>query len=594
MTSARTRALLSAWDAIVTRALARLPEARRRDMHQFRLLSRDARRQVIDTMLVSRDADPMQFALWLLALVATPPLVFAGRQALAYNGMVDAPSAVIEQLALGHRLFFVSYSMLAAALFAALSWEALFPDGRDQEVIGTLPVRPAVYAAARLGAAIRLALVVGAVVNVPPAVFYTLLSAAHPMLVRHAPGLLIGHIVSTVLAALLVFLSLLVVRGVTAIVLGARAGAWLGAALQLFTVVAMFEAFFFLPGILGGLASAISNGDPRAALFPPVWYVAVHGWVAASSGPMPAGVVWPAFAGVAALAMVVVPLYLLPARWLGRRALETRTRHRTRRLGSVANRIATIAKVAPSVRGMVVFALASLLRSRRHLLVIATYVGVAIAVAVASVLLLKVRGTFALDVPAAWGLALPLVFQFFLVIGIRAAFRIPTEIDANWPFRLTNPRIADAVRAVRLAALVLAVVPTVLVTVAVTTPVWAWRDVVLTAILQALGGCVLVEWAFVGWTKIPFACGHVPSPDVLKSSWPLYTIAMYLYAFQLSDWQVAALHSPRLFALYIAAAVAAIAVLQAVRHVRLQQQLLEFDVPQDSSAGQLRLSGALN
>src|SRR5687767_15860414 len=108
-------------------ARTRSGQALRRDWHQFRLLSRDAVRQLIDTALFSRDADPMEYALWMLALVATPPAFFASRQLLLYTSLVHAPAEVVEQIALSHRLFFVTYGLLAAALLAAVTWDSLFP-----------------------------------------------------------------------------------------------------------------------------------------------------------------------------------------------------------------------------------------------------------------------------------------------------------------------------------------------------------------------------------------------------------------------------------------------------------------------------------
>ena len=89
----------------------------------------------------------MEFAIWMLALIATPPAFFAANQIFLYSALVKAPQEVVEQIALGHRLFFVVYGMLATALLAALTWEALFPDGSDQEIVGVLPVRPHTYAA---------------------------------------------------------------------------------------------------------------------------------------------------------------------------------------------------------------------------------------------------------------------------------------------------------------------------------------------------------------------------------------------------------------------------------------------------------------
>ena len=136
----------------------------------------------------------------------------------------------------------------------------------------------------------------------------------------------------------------------------------------------------------------------------------------------------------------------LPARWLGRRALETRGRASARAGFTHVRVVSTVDGIMrPAGARLFGFAVASLLRSRRHLLVLATYLGVAIAICDRQHPDLKVRhASRMLDTPREWVLALPLVFLFFLVIGLRASFRIPTEIEANWPFRLSQPTVATA------------------------------------------------------------------------------------------------------------------------------------------------------
>ena len=253
-----------------TGSRGQFPASLRRDWHQFRLLSRDAVRQLIDTALFSRDADPMEFAVWMLALVATPPAFFAARQVLTYTALRNAPrrSGRCKSRS-AHRLFFVIYGMLAAALLAALTWEALFPDGRDQEIVGVLPVRPHTFAAARLGAAAIVCLVFSVGSQRPRGAALHHVLRRHPVVAVNIVGLLAGHVLATMMGSLLVFFTLLTVRGLAAIVLGARAGAWLGAVLQLVAVVLMFEVFFFLPGVLGtlvGARDARRSGAPRAFL----------------------------------------------------------------------------------------------------------------------------------------------------------------------------------------------------------------------------------------------------------------------------------------------------------------------------------------
>ena len=64
-----------------------------------------------------------------------------------------------------------------------------------------------------------------------------------------------------------------------------------------------------------------------------------------------------------------------------------------------------------------------------------------------------------LDTPRTYTLAIPLVLMFFAVFGLRAGFAIPTELDANWVFRLVQPTVRDSVRASRWLILMLGVVP---------------------------------------------------------------------------------------------------------------------------------------
>jgi len=570
-----------------------IPASVHREWQQFRLLSRDAVRQLIDTALFARDADPMEFALWMLALVATPPAFFASRQIFVYTVLINAPPEVVERVALAHWLFFVTYGMLAAALLAALTWEALFPDGRDQEILGVLPIRPRTVAASRLRAALTVAVVFAGAVNVPSAVIYSTFAAGHALM-PNVVTLLTGHVLATMLGSLLVFLASLIARGLAAVALGARAAAWLGAALQVITVILLFEVFLFLPGVLGTFVKAMLRGDTSALWFPPVWFASLHAWLAGSSRVVISESARTGLMAFAVAAIAVLPMYLLPARWLARRALETRPRERTIGLTSLVKAVATLIRARSPVRSVYAFSVASLFRSRSHLFVLATYFGLAIAVCLASFVIADVRGTIVVDAPSPLVLALPLVFMFFLVIGLRASFRIPTDLDANWAFRISQPSLGTCISAATLVMFVIAVAPVAGISVAATIALWPARDVATIAILQLLAGLVLIQCALFGWTKVPFASAHAPSPEVLKAKWPIYVVALYLYAFKLANWQFVALRSTRALAAYMAAAVITILVIQWLRARKLRRATLQFDVIDSYAIDRLNLSEAVN
>src|SRR6185503_4404388 len=135
-----TRLGFTAW----CKASARhaIPARFEREIDQFTLLSRDSVRNLLNAASMSRDADPAQFALWGTALISLPPAMYAFRELLNYAAMRFAPFAVVDRAIQSDRTFFIVYGMLAAALLAAMLWEALLPDRTDQEIVGSLPVRP--------------------------------------------------------------------------------------------------------------------------------------------------------------------------------------------------------------------------------------------------------------------------------------------------------------------------------------------------------------------------------------------------------------------------------------------------------------------
>jgi hypothetical protein len=544
--------------------------------------------------MLSRDSDPTQFVIWLLALVATPTAFFAARQVLTYTALVRAPEHVVQMVALQHRLFFITYGMLAAALLAALIWEAVFPDGRDQEIVGVLPVRPHVFAASRLSAAVSVGVVFAAAVNLPAALLYSVFSAGHPIFGWNIIGLFAGHTLATMMGSMLVFFGLLAVRGLAAVLFGAGAGKWIGALLQIVTIVSMFEAFFFLPGILGSLATGVMSGDPAIAMFPPVWFAALHTWVVGHANQMLERAMLTGLAWFGVATLIIAPLYLVPARWLGRRALEKRSRERAAATTFVVRTVSTVTQASPSVRGLFLFAVASLVRSQRHLVVLATYFGMAVAVSIISIFMIDDRGSIKLDQPASWMVTLPMLFLFFGVLGLRASCRIPTEVEANWPFRLARPSLRTCVNATVLLMVTLLVLPVAGLTLVMLAPRWPASSTVIVVALQMLSALMLIEALLLHWRKVPFACAHAPSPDFLKAWWPVYGFAMYWFAFGLAEWQFAATTSNRALAWYAATCVAVIVTVRLLRQRDFRQQQLEFDLAASGSLDRLNLSEALH
>ena len=522
-----------------------------REWRQFRLLRRDSLRRLLNAAVLSRDADPWQFAIFGTAFLAVPPSMFAFGQMFKYAALRRAVPIELEQIVLIDRMFFIVYAMVTAALLAALTWEALLPDRVDQEITGVLPVRARTVAGAQLAAALTLALLFAAAIHVPAAVTFALIAAANP-LVGHVVPILVGHMLATILAALTTFTALLVLRGVAALALSASAANALAGVLQLASVAALIETFLYLPSVLPRLVRQMYVASVADLQAPPVWFAAMYEFVA---GP------WrPAFAAPAATAaiafaltlVVVVPVYVVPASWIARRALSSPSKQGMRWPAALVRSLTLLVSTVAPTRGIIAFTLATFTRSRRHIFVVLTYIGIGVALAAVSVIAATVRRTLVLDAPAAYLLALPLVLMFFLAIGLRVAFGIPVEIDANWVFRSCNTGVRHAANGTRGALLVLAVYPVAIVASAVAWLLgWGVGVAATVGLFDVLSGVLLVEAVTYGWHTVPFARTYAPAVETLKSRALIILIPLNLFAYRGADAQMAALRTTRGTLLYI-------------------------------------------
>jgi len=566
-----------------------------REWRQFKLLARDSWRRLLQSLVCARDADPLQFLLWGAALGMMPTLVTAVSRMLRYSAIAASapPPEIIAGLVMRDRLFFVIYSMLAAALLAALIWDALFPDRTDQEIVGVLPVRPRTLAAARLAAAAGMALAFATTLSVPAGLLYGFAQLSVPWsgpLVR----LVAAHIAATIAAFMFVFLALMAFRGLVAICAGERVAARIAVALQLWTVVSFVEVFLFLPGVLAALGRQMQAGMNGPTAIPLVWFASLYVWLADGE------TAWlqPAVTGIIATsvsALTVTLLSLLPAAWIGRRVLETSTRQRAGGLMGIARGIARLSLQTPRVRGMFVFAVASLMRSRRHALVLATYIGLATALSVVQLISATYsRRGLVLDAPSTVLLTVPMVFVFFSVFALRSTFAIPTDIDANWPFRLSPPTARHAVGVTRRLMLALGIVPIAAAWLAATATVWTLREAALSSLFVLASGTALVELALANWTKVPFAAAHEPAAVTLRSRWPVFVFALHVFGFLLANVQLRALASTRSTLWYLGVAVAVTAGLRLRREYNLRLETPTFDPVDAESSVVLNLSEAAN
>ena len=366
--------------------------------------------------------------------------------------------------AVPQKLYFIGYSMAAVGLVTVLVWDALFPDRRDAMVLGGLPVRARTVAFSKLAALVAFVGGFAVAVNAPATVVFSFVAGGYlpfETFLRYPAA----HLAATVSAGLLVFLALVAVQAGLALVCPRRLHRRLTMLAQLLFVIVLIEWFAFGPGLLysfAGIDSAVTNeqliaaGGPYRFIgltasgagtwLPPVWFLGLYEVVWGFDPDVYRGLAATAVRVFAATLSIAAVAYAIGFRRMVRRTLETPpdTSGRAGGLPRAAARRATAALARhPVARAVASFAAASTVRSRRHQLIIAAYVGLGLAFVIGSFLspftgIADDALTATLSAPSVRLLSIPFVLSFFVLAALRVMFTVPTEIRANWVFRITE------------------------------------------------------------------------------------------------------------------------------------------------------------
>jgi hypothetical protein len=118
----------------------------------FPLLVRLFSRRFFENDLLAPDIDLRPSAIWLLAALAMPPLLWTVKSIVPYGLMSIHGYALMESVSWFDKSLLMMLAMVSAGIVTVLSWEALLVDRRDALVLGALPVAPLPIVAAKAAA----------------------------------------------------------------------------------------------------------------------------------------------------------------------------------------------------------------------------------------------------------------------------------------------------------------------------------------------------------------------------------------------------------------------------------------------------------
>jgi hypothetical protein len=565
-----------------------------------RVLGRAFFARLFESDLMPPGFPQVQLLIWGIAAIAAPAYFLSLNFGAKYSRLWHFSRHRIPNAIIADELLLMTFGMMAIGLVALLVWERLFPDRRDVRLLDVLPLRTRTHVIGRLGALGTVAMLFSVGANVPAAMIYG------PAVWLHggSPGFLraiAAHLAASAMGGLFTFFLIVAAQGVLLNVFGRRTARRLSFVLQAVLIVGLLQVLLFVPYLAAPVIAAF-YGEPGslASCLPPAWFVALEDVLRGASTPVPH--TFPVVAASVTLVVIVMAALLLfgSYRRLVRMALEAVDSSQAASGRLIRGASAIVHRVAPDPvqRAAASFTLRALIRSRTHMTLLATYAGAAAAIVVAALLPLLVRrGLPALREPETVVLAAPLVFNFFLLCGMRVLFGIPAEVKANWIFRLHAPedRMPAIVGGVRIALLLAVVAPIALASGALVAILWGVGAAAVNLLFTAACGVLLLDILLVGLRKIPFACRYYPGGSRMRTLWPFYLLALTLYAYSLAHLELLTMSRPVLLLLILPVGALCTAGLALLRRLDLQpppRLTFEDDDP-DAIFGGFHLSEGL-
>jgi hypothetical protein len=535
---------------------------------QTLLLARTFFRRFFESELMPAGPSQVRLVIWAMALLASPGLLLPGRFAGKYIALQHDRIALTRAL-LFDRLLFITLTMVALGLVAVVVWEGVFPDRRDTRILSALPLPGYVLIVARLIALAALAGIFSIGITAVPTILYGPLAASYGAAATPLQGAL-AHFFATTLAGAFVFFSLVALQGVLLNVMGRHTAERLSFALQLVFVTVLLQMLFFLPHIGSVLRTDLrhATANPVLRLIPSIWFLALYdvaGGRPSSGAPEFARLALAATAGVTTASVL---LFAVTHGRLCRIALETPpTGTPILRAGRLLSRLVGLFVRTPVERATFAFTLRTLARSRSHRLLLALYLGVALALVISGIVPLVLRdGRAGFMSPGIAVLSAPLVFIFFALTGVRTLLAIPVEPKANWMFRLSEPAARwSAIQGVRKAMASVAVIPFVAIGSGLAFLLWDWATAVLHGAVCLLLGLVLLDVLSLGLYKIPFACSYLPGRSRITTLWPFYLTGFTTFSYSMAGLQIVMLKHPIAFGVFTAVILVARFILMQIR-----------------------------
>ena len=554
-------------------------------MGAFMVLVRHFFGRFFDNEIVAQEGDMRTDVVQALGFVAVPGM-FAAFAMLPTGVRFDQPFAHGWEVITDY-YFFVLYSMTVMGFVMVFEWDSLFPDRKDYIILTPLPLGESAIFLAKVGALILFLGMFVLDANFLGMLLGPLISGGGGTVFRIVGRIMLAHSIAVLSGGIFVAMAFAGLQGVLINCLTGRAFRRVSAWAQMASMAFLITVLFLTPFMAGAIRPLFEQQSPLLRWFPPFWFLALYMDLLPGQ---PGGAVFHDLAPLALRAVGIAAAVFAVSYFAGywrhaRRVMESNetTGDPPGRVRAAFDRLVNEYLLPhPLERATFHFISSTMLRSARHRLFLATYGGIAVALALPNVAWFGHGPTAPMFVFTAAGLLpIPLILTFLCVTGLRGAFNLPAELRANWIFQTAESEDrVQHIRAARKWIVVMGLAPLTAVLLPIEVAFRGLPGVVHVTFALALA-LIMLNVLLIWFRKIPFTCAYFPGKMSMAAMALVFVLGFVFYVLVMGRLEARWLRAPAELAAFYAVAIAALVGLRWLegRELRVDDVLIYEDAP---------------
>ena len=498
----------------------------------------------------SRDSE-MDVALGVILILLAMPgalvslLLFEKYMVLSFGGFDPFIVTIPDEY------FFIALSMVVTGAAVVWRWDALFLDRRDYTNIVPLPISLRRIFLGNFAAILLLAIALTVDVNAASFVLFPVAVVGSQVSLKVLfLQFAAGHAVTVVLASLFSFFAVFAIIGLLMAILPyalfRRISLYVRFLIALF-YLALLGTSFAVTSFLGQLAR---TSKLAVNLLPPVWFLGI-GQTLWGNGHNP---FFAAMARTALLALgislaVTILSYTLSFRRYFIRIPETAEVGPIPRSQFHFLPVKLFDRVFlrdPQQHACFHFITRTLVRGETHLQIVSAFAAMALVASAQSLAsVFPIHAAVHVRTPSEDLLTIPFVISFCIIVGIRLAFEVPSDLRANWVFALwIDPDTLQTRPIARKVLLAFSLLPLIPICFASTWILWGFRVALLHTAVFAACTVALVELLLLRFRKIPFTCSYPPFQSHSALIFVAYLFGFVLFTSYLPELELWSMANP--------------------------------------------------